>query len=312
MWWIAIGLVLVAGIAVLAITRPGGFSGKQEMSEVERQQKEREQAAQKPIADSKAELAKQLGISEDDLELVGGVWRPKRDIQFDRSVKATGSEDSDKPQSVADFLPKTPQPGIAPRLKGDENAQVAGLLAEIRGNNQEDVAATTQETAPQTNDRRVGDQSLQPGDNPRVVSSWFKPEAFDREAYLANPEAYLNLIRPSRVFDPAQPGEDVVPLEPISNGFHEILQGEQVVLKVQAEAGMPVAFYTPQVGHFTENQLKSVTVKADDEGIATATFNAATGSMGVVDVMAASPVHSRQLQFRVNVLLPEQNRAAEN
>ena len=67
---------------------------------------------------------------------------------------------------------------------------------------------------------------------------------------------------------------------------------------------MPVTFYTPHVGHF-DNLLTTYSVAADDEGIATATYMAGPGSLGIVDILAASPVHSGQLQFRVKVELPD-------
>ena len=153
--------------------------------------------------------------------------------------------------------------------------------------------------------QKPGDQADSPGG--RVVTSWAEVEPFDRAAYEASPNEYLNKIRPARVFDPAQPGQDVTPLEQISPGLQSVLQGEQVVLKVKATPGSPVAFYTPQVGWFTENLLTSVTVKADETGIARVTFKAGPGSIGLVDVLAASPVHSRQLQFRIKVDLPRKN-----
>ena len=138
-----------------------------------------------------------------------------------------------------------------------------------------------------------------------AMSAYFRPEPFDRAAYEADPEAYLQKIRPGRAYSPAEPGPEVTPLESMSPGFKRILQGEQVVLRVKAEPGVPVTFYSPDVGHFLGNQLTTYTVAANDEGVATATYKTGPGSLGLTDVVVASPVHSGQIQYRIMVDLPE-------
>ena len=286
LWFVcACVALLVAGIVFLVMLNRDSMEPQQGASLVDQREKQREADERREIPDNREALSGALKIPVDQIGQVGEVDRPLRDIDFESRVPK-----DDGVKSVAEMLPPGPQPGQAPRLTGNENPQVAGMVAEMRG-------------------QREGEQE---SSDRRVVTSWEEPEAFDRVAYEAGPEKYLNKIRPARVFDPAQPGEDVTPLEPISNGFHSILQGEQVVLQVKAEAGVPVAFYTPQTGWFAENQLSSVTVKADEDGVATATFQTGGGSMGIVDVLAASPVHSRQLQFRVKVDLPQQTGGNRN
>jgi hypothetical protein len=211
-------------------------------------------------------LARVLGINKDDLVEVGGVTRPATDLSFDSAI----TESSESPKSPL------PSPGHAPFLKGNENVQVAGLVREL--------------SVPQ------GPEA--------AMSTFFKPEEFDLAAYQQNPGQYLNRIRPGRVFYPAQPGPDVKPLESNTKPFQSVLQGEKVILKVKAAPGNPVTFYTPGVGVF-DNRLSSFSTQAGDDGIATAIYTAGPGTIGLQNILAASPVHSGQIRFRVNVSLKD-------
>ena len=281
-------VLLLAGTVLLMVANRNWFASDVTGSRVVEEEKARQSALAATIPDNRISLAQALGIAPDELVNVGGVDRPMRDLE--RIKKTVGGSPASDAPGVRDSLPPPPKAGRAPRLTGNENAQVAGMLAEMRGE--------LQQRGDRTDDGANDEQ--------RVVTSRFRPEPFDRQAYTADPQAYLDQIRPARVFDPAQPADDVTPLEYMSPAFTNILQDEQVQLRVKADPGSPVAFYTPQTAWFEESLLSSVTVAANDEGIATATLKAGGGSVGLVDVMAASPVHSRQIQFRVKVDLPVQ------
>ena len=237
----------------------------------------KEQAA----VNNRQALADALGVPVEEIVTVGGVDRPRRDIDSSASEKSSDNvtgdqaEDPSKAPSVATVAPFA-RIGVAPRLRGDENAEVAGLMAELKS----------------------------PEGAKSARSTFFAPEEFDVQSYQANPAEYLTRIRPARVFYPAQPGPDVKPIATESRSFQQVLQGEKVVLRVKADPGSVIAFYTPQTGRF-DNLLSSYTVAADENGIATATWLATTGSYGINDILAASPVHSGQLQFRVDVQLPD-------
>ncbi len=218
-----------------------------------------------PVVDGPSASAA-LGVADEDMVDVGGVARPKRDIEFGDAITRTEGE-------IASTLPF---PGRSPRLNGDENAEVAGLVEEISGLNPEKTA----------------------------ISSFFQPQEFDREQYAENPKSYLEKIRPGRVFYPAQPGPDVNPIASKSKPFVDVLQGESAVLEVQAEPESPVTFYTGAVGEFP-NKLTTYTVESDENGIATANYTATAGTAGLLEILAASPVNSGQLRFRVNVELPD-------
>ena len=94
--------------------------------------------------------------------------------------KSNNEDDTNATEMVAESVDPNatpgpwPFPGRSPALKGDENPQVAGLVQEL-----------TAEDGPDAD-----------------KSAHFKPLEFDREAYAANPQQYLDKIRPGRVFYP--------------------------------------------------------------------------------------------------------------
>ncbi len=126
---------------------------------------------------------------------------------------------------------------------------------------------------------------------------------FDPEAYKADPDSYINTIELGRVFQSAQPGPDVKRIQAVSARFQRVTQGEQVPMVVQATPDAPVTFTSFNLGHF-DNQLTSITIKADAEGRAAVRYTAAKGTVNDVSVLAASPMTSAQAEFRVLVRLP--------
>lgn len=138
---------------------------------------------------------------------------------------------------------------------------------------------------------------------PERLSPLIPPKPFDKEAYKKNPEAYLNVVEPGRVFQSLQPGEGVPRLHMVSPSYQEVVQGKSVKLRVKALAGYPVSFTSFDLGHF-QNQLTSLTVEAGEDGIAEAEFFGAPGTINEVKILASSPVTSGQVKFLVNVLKP--------
>lgn len=214
-----------------------------------------------------ASLSDALGLDEADFVEVGGIKRPKRD--FDQTVL-------DLDAQRTRYLASLPKTGRAPAVSLDANPTVAKLGEELREN-----------------------PGLHPSKSPLVAA-----EPFDRAAYQKDPQAYLQLTRPGRVFQSLRPGADVVAIAPLTPIYQEIVQGESVAMSVTAEPGMPVTFHTQQLGEF-ENRLKTISVAANDQGVARATYQAVTGVRGLVRVMAASPVHSQRVDFTVKVVLPQ-------
>jgi hypothetical protein len=211
-------------------------------------------------------LSESLGVGKGDFVGVGGIDRPKRDMAFDKTLR----------EPVVSEKSPLPHPGNAPAVPKDANPEVVGLYAEL----------------------------AKEKPNRAAVSSLFAPEPFDQKRYEADKEAWLTQVLPGRVFEPAQPSPDVKPIASASKAFQQVVQGEKVILSVKADPGSPVTFYTPQIGEFS-NRLTTQSVEASPEGIATATFTATAGTQGLVDILAASPVNSGQLRYRVRVVLPE-------
>lgn len=211
-------------------------------------------------------LAEALGVSEDDMVEVGGVKRPKRDLS---TVKI--NQDAERRR----YLASLPKVGNAPSVADDENPTAAKLAKEM-----------------------LESKGLR-----RYSSALAKTEPFDRAMYLADPESYLKLTRPGRVFQAAAPGKGVSQLESSSPMYLEILQGDSVFLEAKVEPGMPVTFHTQQLGEFS-NRLKTISVAASAEGLAKTKYTAVSGVKGSVRIMASSPVHSGRLVYMVNVSVP--------
>ena len=100
-------------------------------------------------------LPEALGVTEQDMVEVGGIQRPKRDLDFEAELD----------QGVSDEPTRSlfPHPGNAPAIPRDANVQVAGLFEEL-----------AQAEPPQA-----------------ARSSLFSPEPFDQAEYDADKQAWL-------------------------------------------------------------------------------------------------------------------------
>ena len=181
----------------------------------------------------------------------------------------------DKPGSESPKPLIAPQ-GFQPGLPVDANPQVAGVYA-----------------------------SLKDRSEPSRFSSFAAALPFDRAAFEANPKGYVDVVEPSRVFSPAEPADGVIAVQPVGSRFHRVKQGETVRLSVNAIANAPVTFTSFDLGYFRGSRLSSETVLADDSGVATAEFTAGGGTVDDIKVLAAGPLTSGQVQFTVQVILPD-------
>jgi hypothetical protein len=139
--------------------------------------------------------------------------------------------------------------------------------------------------------------------NPERYSVLATPPKFDAQAYAANPAAYLTTIEPGRVFHPAQPGKGVKRLGALSASRQRVAQGKSVRLRVGAPPKAPVTFTSFDLGEFS-NRLTSITVAADERGVAAVDFFGTSGTVENVNILAASPVTSGQVRFLVYVEWP--------
>ena len=156
---------------------------------------------------------------------------------------------------------------------------------------------------PETNESTQAlHETLSTGEHLERVS-FYDRVPFDQSQFEADPGKYINTPEPGRAFSPAQPADDVTPLQVEGSRFRNIVQGDSTSLTAKAEPGSPVTFHISELGKF-ENELKTITVLADDSGVATANYTATTGVQGLVTIVAASPLHTEQLQYFVDVSLP--------
>lgn len=137
---------------------------------------------------------------------------------------------------------------------------------------------------------------------PERLHPLIAPKPFDKNAYKLNPQAYLDIVEPGRVFHPAPPGPGVPRLTTLSPLMIDVPQKETISLKVRGVPDAPVTFTSFDLGAF-QNQLTSITVAADSTGIAVARFTGTPGTVNAVNILAASPMSSGTLKFRVNVIV---------
>lgn len=147
-------------------------------------------------------------------------------------------------------------------------------------------------------------EALRTGKHPERLSIAFKSTPFDPEAFAKDPEAYLSVIEPGRVFAVAQPGPTVPRLTALVAQRQEVVQGGQVELVVRTAPLAPVSFTSLDLGIFAENTLAAITVRADAEGIARAHLQARPGTVGEVSTLAGSPMAAGQIRFLLVVNCP--------
>jgi len=181
-------------------------------------------------------------------------------------VRFAEPQQSEHPKPLID-------PGFSPPVAMNANPQVASVAAALK-------------------DRQ----------SPERFSSFVQPAAFDRAAWEEDPDAYLSIVEPGRVYQSAEPGSDVTVIQAMSRQFQRVKQGDQIPLVVQAEPGAPVTFTSFDLGYF-ENQLTSTTVRTNANGEARVLFTAGKGTIDDIEILAASPLTTGQVRFVVNVKL---------
>ena len=139
------------------------------------------------------------------------------------------------------------------------------------------------------------------GTHPERVSPLIPPAAFDQQAWARDPESYLRVSEPGRVFQTATPGPDVPVLVPSGPVMARIRALGTTALVVRAPAGAPVSWTSGDLGAF-DNHLSSITVRADDQGLARVTFTAISGTAASAHILVGSPLASGQVRFTVDVI----------
>ena len=201
---------------------------------------------------------------------VGGIKRPPSDVKVASSETGSRRKSIDRPIP----LKKEGFPSPVPALTNAQTALVS--------------------------------QALKDGKHPERYSPFIVPRSFDKESFDKDPAGYSKQyaegIEPGRVFASAQPTEGTKAIRSVGERFHRVKQGETVRLVVEAAPHAPVTFTSQRLGTFP-NSLTSITVVADEQGKATTNFTASAGTKDKVDVLAASPITSGQVDFVVMVRL---------
>jgi hypothetical protein len=223
-------------------------------------------AQQPPSLSAESGLSLEEAVKEipEGWEMVGGIARPK----FDVVAYLTPAADDDPPPQKRE--------GAAPEPVRTETEQV----------------------------KQVHD-ALYDDERPERRSSLVVPTDFDNERFKTDSvyaDKYVNTVEPGRVFASAQPSEEVKAIGSNGTRYHRVLQGQAVRLQVVVPPNSPVTFTSFRFGQFS-NKLTSITVPADESGIASADFTATSGTLDRVNVMAASPMTSGQVDFAIDVRL---------
>jgi hypothetical protein len=143
-------------------------------------------------------------------------------------------------------------------------------------------------------------EALKSKAHPERLSTLVKATPFNRQAYLENPSTYCGVAEPGRIWDVAPPSKDTPRLLALSERMQNVKQGGSVSLKLKTVSKMPVSLVALDGGMF-ENKLNTITVAADEAGVAEVKFFGTPGTINEVNILAASPVASGQVKFLVNV-----------
>jgi len=136
--------------------------------------------------------------------------------------------------------------------------------------------------------------------NPERFSTLTAPKTFDLLSYQADSAGYCAQVVPGRIWQVAQPGRDVPQLSVVGSASSETKPGGTVILAVKAAPGAPVTLHSADLGGFS-NQQTTITVRADDQGIASTPWVATPGTTGSCHILAACPLTSGQVELFIFV-----------
>jgi len=152
-----------------------------------------------------------------------------------------------------------------------------------------------------TPQQRAAQEARDTGRYPeRLSSNIIKP--FDRAAWESDPDSYLNTSEPGRVFATAEPSHEIMAIQRIGDVGRELKRGQDVELAVRVPPGAPVSFNSFDMGSFAGSNRTSITVRADDEGVARVRFSVSPGVASNCRILAGSPFASGQVAFDVDVI----------
>ena len=114
----------------------------------------------------------------------------------------------------------------------------------------------------------------------------------------------LSTTEGARVYDTARPGPTVPILRLEGASVQRIQPGETATLQVRSAPGALVSFWAKDGGLFP-NQRASITVLADDQGLATTTVFANPGTLYDTSIFIGSPQATGVISTIVQVIPPD-------
>ena len=173
--------------------------------------------------------------------------------------------------NIEQSKPQSANYGVTEGVAPDVNAQVASVADALKNSN-----------------------------HPERLSPLVQPKPFDRVQFEKDPKAYLDVIEPGRVFQSKNPENGVLAIQRISEAFVTIPQKDKTVLKVKALPHMPVSFTSFDLGAF-QNKLTAITVQADKDGFAEATFIATEGTIAECNILCSCPETTGRVKFVITI-----------
>lgn len=135
---------------------------------------------------------------------------------------------------------------------------------------------------------------------PERFAALASPTAFDPAVFAKDPDTYCAQVIPGRIWQVAQPGKDVPQLSTVGEASFQTTHGGTVTLSVKAAPGAPVTYHSCDLGGFP-NGATTITVRADDQGIASIPWIATPGTTGACHILAACPLTSGQVELFIDV-----------
>lgn len=222
--------------------------------------------------------------------------------EAEKSILETGPDSKNNASVKAYLLAKAKlQPDIMARMRLQQEAVAItdgyGHTPPIVADNQQVRSAVA---------------ALKDGKHSERLNPLIAPAAFNAEAYKANPQEYLDVAEPGRVFQSAPAAPGVAAIQPISPYWQDVKQGDSIDFTVKASPGYPVTFTSFDCGAFG-NGLTTQTVQADSAGVATVKFLGMPGTVMETNILVSSPMTSGQVRFKANTLVyvPDQKIAVK-
>ena len=128
-------------------------------------------------------------------------------------------------------------------------------------------------------------------------------KAFNAELWSTNPkyrQKYLDTSEPSRGFMSAK-NPKAARMVMVSRPSLKVTQGQKITLAVKVLPGAPVSFFSPHLNRFG-NGLTSMTVAADQQGIAEVEMEGVLGTLARTDVICSSPLCAGTAVFKITTV----------